>query len=61
MMWKLQALISHANHNQTEINGKWVPPRPILMDGLGGFRLRLKAAWAVLVGRADAFTWPEGQ
>ena len=57
MIWKLRELIDHANSTQTERNEKWVPARPI--DG--PFIWRLKAAWAVLKGKADAFTWPEGQ
>jgi hypothetical protein len=34
--------------------GVWVPARPYE----GPWILRLKAAWSVLRGRADAFTWP---
>ena len=45
-------------NNSTCINGKWVPARPIS----GTFRWeRLRAAWEVFRGRADAFTWPSGQ
>lgn len=40
-----------------EIDGKWVPARP--MDGPKIERWR--AAWAVLRGHADAFTWPGNQ
>ena len=35
--------------------GVWVPARPL--DG--PFIWRVRAAWEVLRGRADAFTWPE--
>ena len=42
---------------QREINGKWVPARPIV----GLFKWRLSDAWEVLTGRADAFVWPENE
>ena len=61
MKWMLRELIGHANSTQAEINGKWVPARPLPGYGLYGLRLRMTAAWAVLRGKADAFTWPEGQ
>lgn len=57
-MYTLRDVHSGAlNFCQKEINGKWVPARPIL----GSFWSRLKDAWQVLTGKADAFTWPEGQ
>jgi hypothetical protein len=43
--------------SQREINGKWVPARPMVRP----FWYRLKDAWRVLIGKADAFTWPEEQ
>ena len=43
-----------------EINGKWVPARPYVDTNLR-FSERLKDAIKVLTGKADAFTWPEGQ
>ena len=61
MIWTLRGLIDSANSTQAEINGKWVPARPLPGYGLYGLRLRLRAAWAVLCGKAEAFTWPEGQ
>jgi len=60
-MWKLKELIEHASSTQAQINGKWVPARPLPGYGLYGLRLRVRAAWAVLCGKAEAFTWPEGQ
>ena len=59
-MYTLEGLLNNANQNQVEINGNWVPARPVeIMDCLE-FR-RLRDAWAVLTGKADAFVWPEGQ
>lgn len=56
-MYTLTQLQHTAEQVSTEINGKWVACRP-----LGGpFLYRFFDAWAVLTGKADAFTWPEGQ
>lgn len=57
MFWTLKSLMLSAQTCQTEINGMWVPTRPAVHP----FRLRIKYAWAVLTGKADAVVWPEGQ
>lgn len=36
-------------------SGEWVPSRPL---GLASIRVRLRAAWLVLTGKADALVWP---
>lgn len=51
------------NHHEiigidVEINGKWVPARPLGLDTLSN---RIKTAWKVFTGECDAFRWPEGQ
>lgn len=57
-MYQLENLIGMANSCHTCIDGKYVPARP----SFGSMYItRLKDAWEVLVGRADAFTWPSGQ
>lgn len=61
LLWTLKDLIEHSMIVMTEINGNWVPVRPERPWGLWGLKIRLHAAWAVLMGRAEAFTWPEGQ
>ncbi len=52
-------ITSLAMHNlvdaQAEIDGRWQPARPVSCPGL---LQRLRLAWMVLVGRADALTWP---
>lgn len=53
-IWTLRDLIDHHHNVSVEIDGKWVPARP-----LGLYRLR--AAWLVFTGRADAVSWPGGQ
>ena len=55
-MWTLDDFRKVWN-TSAEINGKWVPSRPVVEPFLN----RLKDAWAVLVGNADAVKWPEGQ
>lgn len=60
-MWTLEGLIKHTQEVAVKINGKYVPARPLSWGGMYGARLRFRAAWAVLCGKADAFTWPEGQ
>lgn len=46
------------NHERVKINNGWYPARPL---GMPGIRPRLRAAWLVLTGRADAVIWPGGQ
>lgn len=46
----------------TEINGKWVPARPLnVKKGYATISDRIKDAWAVFTCKAEAFKWPEGQ
>ena len=59
-MYTLRELIDHCNSCSAEINGKWVPARP-LNHKLRSLRQRWSEAWAVFTGKADVFTWPEGQ
>lgn len=59
-IYKLEGLAALAEGDvkaQAE-DGHWVPARPL---GLSSWRLRLKAAWLVFTGRADAVLWPGGQ
>jgi len=61
-MWTLKNLIKHATINEAEINGHWVPARPLnYQRGYTGIGERLSRAWAVFTCKADAFMWPEGQ
>jgi len=41
---------------QQEHNGKWIPARRIAYPT---FVERIKLAWMVFTGKADAFKWPE--
>jgi hypothetical protein len=59
-MWELKQLIVVANQNMACVNGKWVPARP-MNHTCRAFRERVREAWAVYKGKAEAFKWPEGQ
>jgi hypothetical protein len=39
---------------QTDVGGKWYIARPLRLDGIGGFILKLKDAWLVITDKADA-------
>jgi len=58
MIWTLENLIKSASSTQTEKDGKWVPSRPINWK----YRTlpeKIKEAYAVFTGKAEAFTWPD--
>ena len=55
-MWTLKSLMKSASENQTEKDGKWMPAKPIPYRP---YLTCLREAWAVLVGKADCFMWPE--
>ncbi len=57
MTYKLQDLIDSAFSNYRETPDGWVPARPVS----AGLTSRIKAAWKVLTGKADAVIWPEEQ
>ena len=61
-MWELERLIASAQGIKVNIKGKFVPSRP------GNFKpkwcsiwKRICYAWQVVIGKAETFTWPEGQ
>ncbi|MHC4616312.1 MAG: hypothetical protein ACYTEQ_01025 [Planctomycetota bacterium] len=59
-MWKMYDLMEHARDNKVEINGAWVPSRPIDYQ-CRSFLEKLSEAWAVFTGVADCFKWPRRQ
>lgn len=60
-MWTLKRLMWSVECHSVELNGRWVPCRPEPYRGWYGVWMRLRDAWKVFTGNADAFTWPEGQ
>jgi hypothetical protein len=57
-LWELEGLIKTANNVSTEIDGKWLPSRPLGLDILAH---RVKLAWQVFTGKYDAVRWPGNQ
>ena len=57
-IYELEQVIKSAANTHTVIDEKWVPARPY---GYHSWRGRLKAAWMVFSGKADALVWPNGQ
>lgn len=47
--WGARAAVKHPNGGEV-----WVPARPL---GYPSFSRRLKAAWLVFTGKADALEW----
>jgi hypothetical protein len=55
-LWTLKELLSSVNANAAQIApGEWVPARPL---GFPSFPSRVRCAWLVFTGRADALLWP---
>ncbi|QZA70563.1 hypothetical protein AH04_80 [Erwinia phage AH04] len=61
MEYKYDDLLQSIQESQCNIKGKWVACRPKGPLGWPGFKIRVRSAWRVLTGKADAFTWPGGQ
>lgn len=62
-LWKLEDLpgmrkIAAGPVTMTEIDNKWLPARPL---GYYSLRSRLRLAYMVFTGKADALLWPGGQ
>jgi len=58
-IYTLERLLKTAvEGTEAEIDGKWVPARPL---GYYSIKHRIKAAWLVFTGKADAVTWPGDQ
>jgi hypothetical protein len=53
--YHLWAAAQETVQSSTCIDDKYVPARPL---GFISFRHRIKAAWLVFTGRADALHWP---
>jgi len=59
-MITLESVHTAIQETQAEINGKWVPARSI-NHTVRTLREKLRDAWMVFTGKADALVWPEGQ
>lgn len=47
-----------APYNETQIDGKWIPARPLGYYGLCLFR-RFKLAWRVFTAKDDVLSWKD--
>lgn len=58
-IWTLKRLVDYCTSGEVTVNippsNEWVPSRPM---GYDTWPARIKAAWMVLTGKADAVTWP---
>lgn len=59
-LWELRHLVDYIQFGPaTKTHEKqWVPARAL---GFGSFRSRVKIAWLVFTGKADAVIWPGDQ
>ena len=57
--WQVSRLLQWCSQCSTCIDGRYMPARPI-GGGIGPF-WRMRQAWAVFTGKADALYWPGGQ
>ena len=55
--WTIRALVEHIKKGeQTQVKGgDWEPARPF---GFFGLSSRIRLAWMVFTGEADALRWP---
>ena len=61
-MWNLESLIEASKHTEANINGKWVPARPLnFKRPYVSLRQRIRDAWEVFWCRAEAVKWPGNQ
>lgn len=62
MIWQLDALLDSANRVKCKEpnSNEWVPSRPDNFKYESWAR-RIKAAFLVLTGKADAVVWPNNQ
>jgi hypothetical protein len=57
-MYKIEELIKWVNHSAAYVDGCYVPARPLPFNHGSWFCMRrLKDAWEVFCGRADAVKW----
>jgi len=58
-LWNVADLVKSTMEVRMATSGhRWVPARPL---GYSSFMSRVKLAWLVFTGKADAVVWPENQ
>lgn len=56
-LFNIQELIEHTESTKQEIRGNWYPVRPKQPSGWFGFKQRVRNAFKILTGKADAVEW----
>ncbi len=60
-VYKIEDIVDKTiTQNTTHIDGKWIPARPINYQHRS-LTEKLKGAYLVFMGKADAFIWPKNQ
>jgi hypothetical protein len=57
-IYKYENIKNSMHYSQVEINGEWVPARPV---GYYSIWRRFKAVWLAFTGQCDLVRWPGGQ
>ena len=57
-VWRLPTLLREVSKVSACVDGEYVPSRPV---GFHSFGNRIRCAWLVFVGSADAVIWPEDE
>ncbi len=57
-VWTLESLSRSVSSVFAEVDGKWIPARPLGLDTISN---RLRCAWLAFCGKADLLIWPGGQ
>ena len=55
-MYTIKEIVQTAQENHAEIDGEWIPARPINYK-YRSFKEKLSDAWSVFTGKADAVKW----
>jgi hypothetical protein len=61
ILWNLDALVEYAIKKESTVkltDGRYVPARPY---GFFSIKERVRLAWLVFTGKADAVKWPGDQ
>lgn len=57
MLFNIKELITFTSETRALVDGSMVPTRPCQSSGLVGLKDRVRSAWLVLTGKADAVEW----
>ena len=58
MIWTVKELVGFSKGTTTEINGKWVPARPLNYRNIKNI---IKEVYMIILGKADVVVWSYGR